>query len=468
VTGGDLRTLALAALLVVLAALFAAADTALARVSRIAVDELAREGRRGAKRLVQVVADPARYLNVALFLRVLCEVMATVLVAVVCLDRFSSTAAAVLVAGLIMVVVSYVVVGVAPRTLGRQHAPRVALAAASPISVLATVLGPITRLLILVGNALTPGRGFRHGPFTSEAELRELVDLAERDRLIEDDERQMIHSVFELGDTIVREVMVPRPDMVVVERSRTLRQAQSLALRSGFSRIPVIGENVDDVVGIVYLKDITRRVYEYREAEQNEKVEAVMRPATFVPDSKPVDELLRAMQAQRIHVAVVVDEYGGTAGLVTIEDILEEIVGEISDEYDTGRPEIEELENGDVRVSARLHVDDFAEHFDIAPQDSEVEDVDSVGGLLAALLGKVPIAGSSARFHGLQLTAESLAGRRNRIGTLLVHRIEHAAEPSARQGTAGGDQPAPAPAPASAPGPAPAPGAAPSTEPADA
>ena len=448
-TGGDLRALALAALLVVLAALFAAADTALARVSRIAVDELAREGRPGSKRLVQVVADPARYLNVALFLRVLCEVGATVLVAVVCLNRFTSTAAAVLVAGLVMVVVSYVAVGVAPRTLGRQHAPRVALAAARPISMLATVLGPITRLLILVGNALTPGHGFRHGPFTSEAELRELVDLAERDRLIEDDERQMIHSVFELGDTFVREVMVPRPDMVVVERARTLRQAQSLALRSGFSRIPVIGDNVDDVVGIVYLKDITRRVYEYREAEQTEKVEAVMRPATFVPDSKPVDELLRAMQAQRIHLAVVVDEYGGTAGLVTIEDILEEIVGEISDEYDTGRPEIEELDNGDVRVSARLHVDDFAEHFDISPAESEIEDVDSVGGLLGALLGKVPIAGSSARFHGLQLTAESLAGRRNRIGTLLVHRVEAPEDPS----TPGSAQPAPR---------------GPSTEPADA
>jgi CBS domain containing-hemolysin-like protein len=331
----------------------------------------------------------------------------------------------------VMVVVAYVVIGVAPRTLGRQHAPAVALAAAGPISVLATILGPITRLLILIGNALTPGHGFRHGPFTSEAELRELVDLAERDRLIEDDERQMIHSVFELGDTFAREVMVPRPDMIVVERGRTLRQAQSLALRSGFSRIPVVGENVDDVVGIVYLKDITRRVFEYRDAEQNEKVEDVMRPATFVPDSKPVDELLRAMQAQRIHVAVVVDEYGGTAGLVTIEDILEEIVGEISDEYDTGRPEIEELDTGDVRVSARLHVDDFADHFGITPDESEIEDVDSVGGLLAALLGKVPIAGSSAQFHGLQLTAESLAGRRNRIGTLLVHRVEPAPDRAA-------------------------------------
>jgi CBS domain containing-hemolysin-like protein len=333
------------------------------------------------------------------------------------------------------------VVGVAPRTLARQHAPRVALVLAGPVSALATVLGPITRLLILVGNALTPGPGFRKGPFTSEAELRELVDLAESDRLIEDDERQMIHSVFELGDTLAREVMVPRPDMVVIERGKTLRQAVSLALRSGFSRIPVIGENVDDVVGLVYLKDVTRRIYEYRDAERDERVEDVMRPASFVPDSKPVDELLREMQAQRIHAAVVVDEYGGTAGLVTIEDILEEIVGEISDEYDTGRPEIEDLPDGDVRVSARLHVDDFAEHFGITPDEEEVADVDSVGGLLAALLGKVPIAGSEAEFHGLRLRAESLEGRRNRIGTVLVHRVsadadaDGAAAPPARPET---------------------------------
>ncbi len=420
-TAQDVQLAIIALVLVALAAVFAAADTALSRISRVAVEELAREGRKGAPRLLKVTSDPARYLNVALFLRVVCEVAATVIVARISLAHFSSAWAAVVVAVVIMVVVAYVAIGVAPRTLARQHAMRVALATAGPVAALATVLGPLTMLLIMVGNALTPGRGFPQGPFTSEAELRELVDLAERDSLIEDDERQMIHSVFELGDTFVREVMVPRPDMVLVERGKTLRQGQSLALRSGFSRIPVVGENVDDIIGIVYLKDITRRVFEYREAEQSERVEDVMRPATFVPDSKPVDELLRDMQAQRIHVAIVVDEYGGTAGMVTIEDILEEIVGEISDEYDTDRPEVEELADGDVRVSARLNVEDFVEHFGIDVDDAEIEDVDSVGGLLGSLLGKVPIAGSKAEFHGLLLTAESLAGRRNRIGTVLVH-----------------------------------------------
>ena len=183
------------------------------------------------------------------------------------------------------------------------------------------MLGPLPRLLILVGNAITPGRGFSEGPFASEAELRELVDLAEASSVIESGERQMIHSVFELGDTLVREVMVPRTDVVFIERSKTLRQAMSLALRSGYSRIPVVGENLDDIVGFAYLKDVTRRVFDRHEAETTERVESVMRPVLYVPDSKPVDALLREMQAERKHIAVVVDEYGGTAGLVTIEDV---------------------------------------------------------------------------------------------------------------------------------------------------
>jgi CBS domain containing-hemolysin-like protein len=265
----------------------------------------------------------------------------------------------------------------------------------------------------------------------SEDELRGLVDLLEQRQLIEPRERAMIHSVFELGETIVREVMVPRTDIVFAERGKTVRQAMSLALRSGFSRIPVVGENMDDIRGIVYLQDISRRVFEHRAAESTERVESVMRPATFVPDSKPVDELLREMQAQRIHVAVVVDEYGGTAGLVTIEDILEEIVGEITDEYDSARADVEELPDGDVRVSARMDLEDFAERFAVILEEDEVEDVDTVGGLLARRLGKVPIPGSSVRLDGWTLTAESQQGRRNRIGTVLLHRPPRDQPPSA-------------------------------------
>jgi CBS domain containing-hemolysin-like protein len=232
----------------------------------------------------------------------------------------------------------------------------------------------------------------------------------------------MIHSVFELGDTIAREVMVPRTDVVFIERHKTLRQAISLALRSGFSRIPVVGEGSDDVLGVAYLKDIIRRTYEYRDAESSETVETVMRAAVFVPESKPVDELLREMQAQQTHIAIVVDEYGGTAGLVTIEDVLEEIVGEITDEYDVERPLVEDLPDGSLRVSARLHVDELAQRLDV---DLDDDDVDTVGGLLAKHLGRVPIPGAQVFVGGLQLTAEGTQGRRNRLDTVVVRRVEN-------------------------------------------
>jgi CBS domain containing-hemolysin-like protein len=245
------------------------------------------------------------------------------------------------------------------------------------------------------------------------------VDLLEQRRVIEPGESAMMQSVFELGETIAREVMVPRTDMVFVERGKTIRQALSLALRSGFSRIPVVGENEDDVIGIAYLKDLVEHTEKNRDSESAEKVESVMRPATFVPESKPVDALLRDMQAKQIHLAIVIDEYGGTAGLVTIEDILEEIVGEITDEYDQEQPTVDWLAPGRARVTARLPVTDLEELFGVS---IEAEDVETVGGLLAYALGRVPIAGSVATVAGLTLTAESLAGRRNRIETVTVER----------------------------------------------
>lgn len=416
--------------LIAFAALLAGADTALSRVSRLAVDEYVREGKRGAARLRHVVADPARYLNVALFLRAIAEITATVLVTLTAVTIFPERWEAVLVSSCSMVVVAYVLIGVAPRTLGRQHAGRLALASAGPLYRLATLLSPLTKGLILLGNALTPGRGFREGPFTSEAELRDLVDLAEERSLIEHDERRMIHSVFELGETLAREVMVPRTDMVFIERHKTLRQALSLGLRSGFSRIPVIDGNEDTVVGVVYLKDVARRIYDHRAGENTERVESLMRPAFFVPDSRPAAELLKDMQARRTHIGVVVDEYGGVAGLVTIEDIVEEIVGEIADEYDVEeRPALEQLSDGDYRINSRMHVDELAELFRVHFDEEDLEDVDTVGGLMAKRLGMVPIPGAVVDVSGLRLTAESTAGRRNRIGTVRAHRLdEH--EPS--------------------------------------
>ncbi len=420
-TSTDVILLVLAAGLVLLAGLLAGAEAALSAMSKARVEELVKDGRRGAARLETIVGDAPRYLNTTLLLRVLCETTATVLVTLVVVHLLEPTWLQVLTAAGVMVVVSYIVVGVGPRTVGRQHAERVALVMARPVAVLTAVLGPIPQLLIMIGNALTPGRGFREGPFASEAELRELVDLAEESRLIESDESKMIHSVFELGDTLVREVMVPRTDMIFIERHKRLRQMMSLALRSGFSRIPVVGEDLDDVIGIAYLKDVAKRVFDRREAESTERVESVMRPVLFVPDTKPAGDLMREMQAKRMHVAVVVDEYGGTAGLITIEDILEEIVGEITDEYDVEPELAERLSGGAVRISSRMSLDDVGELFGVALED---EDVETIGGLMAKHLGRVPIPGAEVTCNGLHLEAESRAGRRNRVVTVVATPVQ--------------------------------------------
>jgi CBS domain containing-hemolysin-like protein len=406
--------------LVVVAALLSSAEAALAPYSRARAEELADEKRAGAERLVQLLDDPAPYLNTALFLRTLCEIAAAVLLTLMITGSFGREPGAIVAAVAVMVVVSFVALGVAPRTLGRQHADAVALTSAGVLRVLTGILGPVPRLLILLGNALTPGRGFSEGPFASEAELREMVDLAEQSSLIESEERAMIHSVFELGDTTVREVMVPRTDVVYIERHKTLRQALSLLLRSGFSRVPVIDDDLDDVIGFAYLKDISKRVFDKQDAQSTERVESVMRTLLYVPDSKPVDDLLREMQAARRHIAVVVDEYGGTAGLVTIEDVLEEIVGEITDEFDPDEVPVVARPDGSTRVSSRFPVDDLDEIVGVELDEDDLEDVDSVGGLMAKHLGKVPIPGSVVEVGGLLFRAEEATGRRKKIGTVLI------------------------------------------------
>ena len=406
--------------LVLFAGLCTVADTALLRVSRAGAKELATSAREASGALQAVLDEVPRYSAVLLLARVCAEIGATVLVTAVLVHGLGYGWQAFLIAAAVMTAVGYVVAGIVPRTLGRQYSARVADTAASVMQPVVRLMGPIPAMLLAVGRVLGRGGGRQDGSSGEEEDLRGLVDLLERRRVIEPGERAMIHSVFELGDTIVREVMVPRTDMIVVERGKTLRQALTLALRSGFSRIPVVGENLDDVVGIAYLKDIVTRAYEHGDGLASDPVSAVMRPAAFVPDSKPVDDLLREMQARRNHVAIVIDEYGGTAGLVTIEDILEEIVGEIADEYDTDRVPVEWLGEGQVRVTARLPVDELAELFDVR---IEAEDVETVGGLLAQRLGRVPIAGSTATVSGLELTAESLAGRRNRISTVTVRRL---------------------------------------------
>ncbi len=417
----EIIQLVIAVVLTAFAGILAAVEAALQSFSRARAANLVEEGAPGARRVQLITEDPAPTLNAVLFIRIICEVTAITLVARVVLSVFTEMWLELLITIAVMVTVSFIVWGVAPRTLGRQHADGVATRMSGLVGALTTVLGPIPQMLIWIGNLLTPGKGFDDGPFSSEAELRELVDMAERSDVIEAGERRMIHSVFELGDTIVKEVMVPRTDIVSIGSDKKLRQAVSLALRSGFSRIPVVGDGgLDDVVGVVFLKDLMKRMYDNPQAQTSEKVATLMRPATFCPDSKPVDDLLREMQANHSHMVMVVDEFGGTAGLATIEDILEEIVGEIVDEYDAEQAPVTRLGEGRYRVSARLTVHELGDLFGRRLDD---DDVDTVGGLMAKELNMVPIDGSRVEWEGLELVAERGQGRRNQIGTIVVREL---------------------------------------------
>lgn len=253
-----------------------------------------------------------------------------------------------------------------------------------------------------------------------EDQLAVMVEHVAESEAIEDDERNFIHSVFEMSRTLVREVMVPRTDMLSIDSDATLDDAVSLFTRSGFSRVPVVGENSDDVLGMIYLKDAIRRIH-HRSGGAELSVTDIMREPFFVPETKKADDLLAEMRDHSVHIALVVDEYGGTAGLVTIEDLLEELVGEMVDEHDRALQEVEEIEDGVFRVPARMPVDELGELFD---QRIEDDDVDTVGGLLAKGLGRVPILGSQANIEGLSLTADRFEGRRKRLSWVIATRAE--------------------------------------------
>jgi|JI102314A2RNA_FD_contig_111_398974_length_3293_multi_2_in_0_out_0_2 CBS domain containing-hemolysin-like protein len=415
------RLIIVALIGVQLAFLLALVEAAVLRTSRKRAEELADEGRAGSAALQRILGDSAAYVSVAVFLRTTFEMAAAVCATLAIASLVDGFWPALLISIAVLAAVSFAVVGVSPRTLGRQHSDAVALAGAPVLVWCRRLLGPLSRLLVAMANAVTPGRGFRDGPFQSESELRDLVDIAGESALIEDEEREMLHSVFELGDTIAREVMVPRTDMVCLEVTKNARQAMALFNRSGFSRLPVIEDGPDDVVGVIYLKDVVRLMTAEALDLRTVPVATIMRPMPFVPESKMVDDLLREMQRDSVHIAVVVDEYGGTAGVVTIEDILEEIVGEIDDEYDREAPGVEDLGDDRFRVPAAMSIHDFAEEFDLDLDDEH--EVDTVGGLLAKAIGRVPILGSRCEIGPYAVTAERMAGRRHRVASVLVERL---------------------------------------------
>ncbi len=406
---------AVIAVLILVSMLLALAETSLVRVSRVRAIALAEEGRRGAERLAQLVERPERFLNPVLLLVLVCHLVAATLVGVLAERTFGP--AGVAVAIVFEIVVIFVVAEAVPKTFAVLHPDRAALFSAPfvwaivrfpPIRLLST-------LLIWVANVLVPGRGLKKGPFVSEEELLALADVAEEEEVIERQERKLIHSIIEFGDTVVREVMVPRTDMVTVEASARLGEVMEVFMSAGYSRIPVYGNGVDDVIGLAYAKDLMRAL---REGQADHHVRDFVRQARFVPETKRVAELMPEMQQQQAHMAIVVDEYGGTAGLVTLEDLIEELVGEIVDEYDVEEAPVEPLPGGGARVNARMPIDEVNE---LLGAELPQGDFDTVGGLVFNLLGHVPTEGESVDHDGHRLIAEKVQGRR--IGRVRIVRL---------------------------------------------
>jgi CBS domain containing-hemolysin-like protein len=415
-TAVDVWTLVVVAALTAIAAFLGAAETSLTRMSRARATYLEEEGRRGARQLLALVEQPARFLNLVLLLVLVVQLFATALFTSV-LSRLVGGGLGVAIAATVMTVLTFIFAEVAPKTYAVQQTDRAALAVAPVVYVLTRlpILGPLTRLLIAIGNWVTPGKGLKSGPFVSEDEIKALVDEAERGDVIEEEEREMIHSIFEFGDTILREVMVPRPDMVAVPVTTSLQSVLELILRTGYSRIPVYQEDIDDVVGLAYAKDVLRRLHD---GQADKPLADILRPAPFLPESMRAAECLREMRRRKSHMVIVIDEYGGTSGLVTLEDLLEEIVGEIADEYDLEEPNVEPLPDGGYRVNARLAIDEVNELLDVELPATEW---DTIGGLLFNVVGGVPREGQEVDLQGLRLRAERVQGRR--IGRVRIHRL---------------------------------------------
>ncbi|HEY9498229.1 MAG TPA: hemolysin family protein, partial [Terrimesophilobacter sp.] len=392
--------LSIAVLLVAFGGLMAAADAALNSLSRADLQELA-VGSRAGKAVNAIAADVGAHINAVNFVRVVSETTAAVLVTLALSSIFTQWWWALLLSALTMTLASFVLVGSSPRSVGRANAHTIIRYSGWVVHALRVLLGPVAAGLVALGNRVTPGRP-KTATFSSEEQLLSMVDEATELDVLEEDDRELIHSIFEFNDTVVREVMIPRTDMVVVDGDAGVGAAMGLFLSKGVSRMPVIGEDVDEVLGILYLRDVARMSYEKPRNGENVPVRTLVRQTLFVPESKKVDDLLRQMQLESNHLAMVVDEYGGIAGLVTLEDLIEELVGDISDEYDHETIEVEEVGDGRYRVSARLPVDELGELFGIELDD---DDVESVGGLLTKQLGRLPQAGSAVTVSGLLLTA---------------------------------------------------------------
>ncbi len=404
---------------VVLGSVLAAAEASLSRMTRVRALALMAEGRRNAALLEQLEADPPRYLNAVYLAVMLVQNGSAILVAILADRHFGSL-------GVTLLSVSFtlgyfVVVEAMSKTFGILHSDRTALALAPLVFYLGRILSLPTRALIGLANVLLPGKGLKQGPFVSEEDIRSMAEVGHEEGSIASHERELIHSIFQFGDTVVREVMVPRPDIVAVEIGASLRSVQDIVLQHGYSRIPVYRGELDRVEGVVYAKDVLKFLHQ---GKTEVPLAEVMRPAHFVPESKKVAELLREMQRQKFHLALVTDEYGSVSGLVALEDVLEELVGEIEDEYDTEEPGLVPIAEGVYRVDGAMPIDDLNELLGVElPQEAW----DTVGGLVLGLLGAIPKEGDEVECRGLVFRAERVHHRR--VVSVVVRQLAPAERP---------------------------------------
>lgn len=392
--------------LLTLAAASALAETAIVRVSKAKAKSMAEEGGPRERALLQLVEAPERWLNALLLVTLLSQIVQATLTGVVSGRLFGSLG--IIAATVVNVGVAFIFSEVAPKTWALQHTDRAALLSARPVRLLANFapLRLLSQGLIGFTNVILPGKGLKQGPYVSEEELLAVAAEAAEGSAIEHDEHKLIESIIEFGDTVVREVMVPRPDMITVEQDFRVADVMEVVLLNGLSRIPVLGESIDDVVGLVFAKDLMRAE---RDGREDEPVSALVRPSHPVPETKPVSELLREMQAQQFHMAIVIDEYGGTAGLVTLEDLIEELVGEIVDEFDTEDARIEPMPGGGVRVNGSLTIDDANDLLDVELPEG---DFDTISGLVLHKLGRLANVGDVADCDGVRLTVDRIQGKR--------------------------------------------------------
>jgi CBS domain containing-hemolysin-like protein len=400
--------------LVVLGSVLAVAEASLTRMTRVRALALVEEKRRNAVTLERIEADPPRFLNAIYLTVMLCQNGSAILVAIIAERTYGGLG--VTVVSVIFTLLYFVLVEAMSKTFGVLHSDRAALAVAPLVWGLGRLLDAPTAALIGLANWLLPGKGLKQGPFVSEADLRSMAEVGHEEGSIEREEKELIHSIFEFGDTIVREVMVPRPDVEAIEADKTLNDVQAAVLEHGYSRIPVYTEDLDDVLGIVYAKDVLKALHQGR---SDMPLSDIVREAHFVPESKKVADLLREMQQEKFHIALVTDEYGSVSGLVTLEDLLEELVGEITDEYDVEEPELEEIAEGVYRVDGKMAIGEMNEILDTELPD---EEWDTVGGLMLGLMGSIPDEGEEVRFQNLRFTAEKVNGRR--IVKILITREE--------------------------------------------